>query len=258
MFPIEIDNAYQEVVRSFIDVLIEHLDDQPTCTSPLREKILQLQAIYRKKPDAALHIKRELAKTPIDQVEIIDQQRRAEAFVSEINAHIQMSRVLCVSSKVDSDHMWRGYADEYRGVALRIAPNYEKDSKFKLFRPVTYRERRPAIYDEPAQFLSDSLFGNQEKRITDVLYRVVYTKTLEWRNENEYRLVIPVFDGEKDWDTLPYLPEEVTGIYLGENMSSSAKEEIGALAKEINPSMEYFCASSSGSKNTLIEKFRRE
>ena len=50
---------------------------------------------------------------------------------------------LYVDASAHSERMWTEYAEKHQGVSLRIQPNLAKDSKFQLFRPVIYREKRP-------------------------------------------------------------------------------------------------------------------
>ena len=49
--------------------------------------------------------------------------------------------------------MWSGYAENHKGVVLRIEASVAKDSKFQLFRPVTYRQKRPSLYENAVGFL---------------------------------------------------------------------------------------------------------
>jgi hypothetical protein len=58
--------------------------------------------------------------------------------------------------------MWSGYAENHKGIALRIEGNVDKASKFELFKPVTYREKRPSLYDGGLDYLKSSLFADQE------------------------------------------------------------------------------------------------
>jgi hypothetical protein len=108
-----------------------------------------------------------------------------------------------------------GLCPKHKGIALRIQPNLAKCSKFQLFRPVIYREKRPPLYDDSLEFIAGSLFGELETRVKAMLERIVYTKTLEWVHENEYRLAIFLRQNEESWNTLPYHPEEIAELYLG-------------------------------------------
>ncbi len=164
-------------------------------------------------------------------------RQHSKAFVEDINAFMQTYRVLCVSTNKDSEPMWEGYAEKQKGIVLRIVPNLEKDSKFQKFAPVQYYEERPSLYDNTIDFATESLFGDQEAAKQAKLDKIIYSKTLKWEHESEYRLAIPLAKGEDDWTTLPYHPEEITELYLGMAMTPEDKAEIVDKAKALNPSM---------------------
>jgi hypothetical protein len=138
--------------------------------------------------------------------------------------------------------MWSEYAENHKGIALRIEPNIAKDSKFQRFQPVIYRENRPALYDDTMEFIAGGFFGDQEARIRANMEKTVYAKTLKWQHECEYRLAIPVGKDEEPYDTMSYHPEEITEIYLGLAMEPKNKEDIVAEAKAVNPNIAIFHA----------------
>ena len=77
--------------------------------------------------------------------------------------------------------------------------------------------------------------------------RIVYTKTLHWAHEREYRLAIPIMSqDEEPWNTLRYHPEEITEMYLGLAMEKADAEEILSKARAINPDIAVFRAERSG------------
>lgn len=161
-------------------------------------------------------------------------------YVAQINLFMQNWRILCVSALKDSERMWSNYAKDHQGVVLRIVPNLEKDSKFQKFEAVIYRDKRPALFESTAQYVEDSLFGDQDARMKKSLHTIVYSKTLEWKEENEYRLAIPLGTGERDWNLLPYHPNEITELYLGAKATDDFKSEIVGLAQTVNPQIKVF------------------
>jgi len=85
--------------------------------------------------------------------------------------------------------------------------------------------------------------------------KIIYAKTLDWLHESEYRLAIPLQQGEEPWNTLPYHPEKITEFYLGAAMIEADKKEIIALAKAVNPGIAVFQAMlGPGGKVTFEEK----
>lgn len=242
IFPEDDETAFKQLEGGFVDCLVKHLDDNPTSTNPqIRTKVRQLQAIFKANPDAANLIKEAMKKT--DSPPIINweqMKKRNRDFVAEINLFMQNWRVLCVSTLNNSENMWVRYADDHHGIVLRIVPNLEKDSKFQRFAPVVYREKRPSLYESVASFQEDSLFGHQQARLKKSMDTIIYSKTLDWQKEGEYRLAIPLGHGERDWNTLSYHPDEIAELYLGAKMTAESKAEIVELAQAVNPSIKVF------------------
>lgn len=246
IFPDETEIALQKLTNGFTDVILQHLEDQPTCSSPMKEKVALIQYAYRNNPTAAEVVKSEVSKTEVRSIYDIENMReQAKNFLREINDFMQDYRVMCVTTLKDSDEMWSNYADAHKGAALRIEPNIAKDSKFQLFRPVEYREARPPFYDDTMDYVAGSLFGDQEARRIAAIEKIVYSKTLEWRHEAEYRLAIPLLPNEPRWNTLKYFPEEVTELYLGCAMTREDKNEIVSMARRLNPKIEILSSRCS-------------
>ena len=243
IFPEETETALKKLSDGFTEVILQHLNDQPTCSSPMREKVALIQQVYRTNPKAAQLVKAERGKevgAPI--YDVGHMRERAKQSIAEINEFMQGYRILCVTTHKDSERMWSVYAETHKGIALRIEPNVTKDSKFQLFRPVEYRKERPPLYDDTLDFIADSLFGDQEARRKKTIEKIVYSKTLSWQHEGEYRLAIPIRNGESPWNTLKYHPEEITELYLGCAMQQADKEDIVSKAKVLNPEIAIFQA----------------
>jgi hypothetical protein len=236
IFPENDAAALKQIEDEFTDVLLRHLDDPPTCLNiEMRKKVALLQAIFKANPDAGKGIKEAKARGNAPEIFNVEQMKqRNAAYFDEINQHMQGFRILCVSSLKDSERMWSRYGQEHRGILLRILPNIEKDSKYQLFKPVVYREKRPPLYESVLSFQEGSLFGNQEAKIKASMETIVYSKTLDWEYESEYRLAIPVMLGD-DWNVMPYHPEEIAELYVGAKATTDFKTEIIGLAKAVNP-----------------------
>jgi hypothetical protein len=172
LFPEDDQTALDQIESNFTDVLVKHIEQTPTCISDLmRQKIAVLQAVFKTNPAAADIIKE--AKKDLPSVFNLEHMKqRHQDFVAEINSFMQGFRVLCVSSSKDSDLMWCRYAEDHHGIVLKISPNVEKDSKYKLFRPVSYYPTRPALYDSALSFQEESLFGDQEARIKAAMEKI--------------------------------------------------------------------------------------
>ncbi len=236
VFPEALEDACKIMYDGFTDTILKNINNPPTCTNAnMRIKVGLIQEAFRNNPDAAEIVKAAKANDVIGDVFDLDRMKKSnEALIREINEFLQGYRVLCVSERINSDEMWTCYADNHQGVGLRILANAEKDSKFSLFRKVEYSAKRPALFDDALTYQENSLFGDHEKNNKRYIERVIYTKTLEWEHEKEYRLCIPVI-GERDWNLLSFHPEEIPELYLGANMSDAVRTEIVDLAKSVNP-----------------------
>jgi hypothetical protein len=251
IFPESDADALRQIEDGFTDALMRHLDDPPTCLNiDMRKKIELLQAVFKANPDAANRVKEAKAKGTAPEIFNVDQMtQRNAAYVDEINEHMQGFRILCVSTLNDSEQMWSRYGQEHQGAVLRILPNIKKDSKYQLFRPVVYREKRPPLYDSAVSFTEASLFGNQEARIKAAMETIIYSKTLEWEYESEYRLAIPVLPGDYDWTLMPYHPEEITELYFGAKARADFKSNIIGLAIATNPQISIYQMSHDACGN---------
>ena len=244
IFPEETEAALGRLSRSFTDIILQHLNDPPTCASPMKEKVAELQRIYRANPGAAEVVKAEIAKEGVHPVFVEDMRARAVAFIAEINEFMQDYRVLCVTSHKEL----RGYVGWLCGESQggRVTDRGEPcqgTPNLQLFRPVTYREKRPPVYENTLDFIAHSLFGDQQAQRMAMLNRIIYSKTLDWAHEGEYRLAIPIVGrDERPWNTLLYYPEEITELYLGLAMDNGDLTQIVSMARAINPDIAVFQA----------------
>ena len=75
-----------------------------------------------------------------------------------------------------------------------------------------------------------------------MLEKIIYTKTLEWAHESEYRLAIPMRQDEEPWNTPPYHPEEIVELNLGLAMERADIDRIVGMALAVNPRIAIFRA----------------
>jgi len=256
IFREDVEIAFENISKNFTNVILKYLHVEPTCGSPMREKIQLIQQVYKLNPGSADLVQNELMNSISELYNNGYYQELTEFHVSEINGFMQSYRVLCVTTHNNSEYMWNEYAEGHKGIIVRIEPNVAKDSKFQLFRPVCYRNRRPPLYEDSLDFIAGSLFGDQEARIREAVNRIIYTKTLDWQGEDEYRLAIPIVGNEKAWDTLPYHSEEITELYLGCEMEEKDVEYITNKALNVNPKLSIFQIKRNGGGGLVIEPYK--
>ncbi|MCP3447349.1 DUF2971 domain-containing protein [Bradyrhizobium sp. CCGUVB14] len=255
IFPEELQTALKRASDGILDVILKHLNDPPTCASPMREKLAQIQALLRADPKLAEWMRAEIKNGGLDGAyDPAHMQAVAEATIADVNEFMQGWRVLCVTTHRDSEKMWSGYARNHTGIALRIEPNIEKDSKFQKFVPVVYQAKRPPLYDDTLEFVAGGLFGDRDARSMAMMNKIIYAKTLPWQHEGEYRLAIPIAPGEEPWNTLPYHPEEITELNLGAAMTDADKQDIVAKAKAVNAQIKVFQAKKDNEGRIIFDQ----
>jgi len=243
LFPDKLEKALATMPDGFVDAILANLYAPPTCPPGQRPTVVKLQTMFREKPELGPIVAAGLKKDPEKAgLGVEAWKTRSEAFVNETNTFMQNYRVFCVTTDKASARMWKEYAQKNQGIALQITPSVEKDSKYLKFAPVTYQQNRPPIFAKTSDFAAESIFGNQTERARAVLEGIIYAKTNAYKFESEYRLAIPLGEGEEDYRTQPFHPEEITELYLGAAMTDADKQEIVATAKALNPEIAVFRA----------------
>src|SRR6266704_196095 len=68
IFPEDMEVALKRLSDNFTDVIVRHVNDPPTCSTQLRDRVALIQSIYRQNPKAAEAIKQRIRKDPISNV----------------------------------------------------------------------------------------------------------------------------------------------------------------------------------------------
>ncbi|CAM3249331.1 DUF2971 domain-containing protein [Vibrio diazotrophicus] len=181
IFEGKLENELLNLTHVMPEVLINNLNTPVTCPSPMKEQVTQMQSILKRDPSLLAEIK---GLQPIEN-EVEASIKFTKGFIDELNESMQDYRVLCVTTTLNSEYMWTRYAEMHKGIALRIEPNIEKDSKFQLFKQVNYQEYRPALYKNAQVFIENALFGDRQASTHEKITAIIYTKTLDWRWEHE-------------------------------------------------------------------------
>ncbi|MFW0776455.1 MAG: DUF2971 domain-containing protein [Rickettsiales bacterium] len=242
LFPEDQEQSLEIIRDNLFTILLNNTDHRLAYSNP---GLAIIQQAFRNNPDLANIVHEELQKDSISELYDVDRIRRiSEDNVKEINAHLQGYRVLCGSDNILSRRMWQDYANDGKGMALCIEPSPipQKDSIFKLFKEVKYFTERPTLFASTLEFLSGSLFEEQEALIARTIDRVIYSKTNIYSYESEYRCVWPLLSHEEHLGDLykKFHAEEITGLYLGENAEDANKALFIKLSKEINPDISIY------------------
>src|ERR1700723_1536965 len=99
IFPEKTELAAKKIAREFIDVILQHLNDTPTCKSPMKEQLQLIQQAFRDDPTAADAVRTELNKDGAKPMFDLASMRTTDReVVKRINEHLQSTRVLCVTT----------------------------------------------------------------------------------------------------------------------------------------------------------------
>jgi len=132
--------------------------------------------------------------------------------------------ILTLSEKKDNILMWSHYAIYHKGVCIEFGvPESEALTK------VNYIENYPKIK------YSEIVLGNDP---TDLIARIIDTKSIDWEYEQERRLFIRNGNTEHD------LPGEITAIYFGCECDKNAIRDIINLCNSME-NCEFFKANKS-------------
>ncbi|WP_288440663.1 DUF2971 domain-containing protein [uncultured Enterobacter sp.] len=134
--------------------------------------------------------------------------------------------VLCLTDNTDNNPsrlMWSHYAENHNGVMMKLNTdniiNISSD-KMSRIRKVTYSADYPLIeYDDYLGFAGQFF----DKNVKDLVIKMIFTKSEEWRYENEYRCIIPYKDGPR---ALTVKDSTFDSFYLGLNMANDKRQTI--------------------------------
>lgn len=238
LFPVPVELASERILEGIVGVIVENIGRVPTVqNAEFRTIVLAVQNAIKLEPGLEDVLQASL-KSELDE-DFLKNLQVIESSLDEINQFLDSHRVFCVTDNNSSMRMWEEYSANHTGIVLKISPSLAKDSKFSRFQKVRYSKSPATLFEDAGLFVRDTLFGGVDDRNRKTLDRIIYTKTLSYEFEQEYRLVIPAPLGETV-DTMPYHPEEITELYLGAKMDESMRTDVIELAVKRNPAIHMF------------------
>lgn len=169
--------------------------------------------------------------------------------------------VSCFSKKKDSILMWSHYADCHRGVCIEFEKPKEN------FVDVKYSKKRSNFNFEDTTrrvlgyILSDEQVNVSNRKIIYNVLRPFFTKSKDWKYEEEVRCILNkdctgVY--KKEGITLYEMPTQISRVYLGCKIDTSAKEymDLIKIAKEKN--IEVVTLKASECSYSLEQKHSNE
>jgi hypothetical protein len=138
-------------------------------------------------------------------------------------------RILCFSARNNIASMWNRYADNYKGAVLEFVCLEELDTPWLIAKPVLY-ENRPTLLDKDGW--GRLLILNQGEATKYIFNESCYTKTTDWSEQEEWRVVSFKRTGEEgDYSDYKFNPKELSAIYLGPEIAGKDRESIISLLK---------------------------
>ncbi len=161
-------------------------------------------------------------------------ERALPTFQREVRSQIARSKILCLTEIADSAPMWAYYAEQHQGLVLRFKSVPELDSPWVTARPIQYHADMPRLLD--ADFLADLSSGRATLEPTTILDRLIYTKSIEWAHEREWR----IFSGDgRDVDALyedlPFHQQELEAVIFGCRIPAQDRAAFLRLIREHYP-----------------------
>lgn len=153
--------------------------------------------------------------------------------IAAIQRQLDTCGVACFSAVNNRHDMWGNYADKHRGAALEFSP-VSHDSIFGICREVIYSDKRPRLYENAATFV-EQYFSAKEDVAASFLFRLIDTKSCNWQQEREYRLVIPgLVSPTVDHLDVKWHAVDLTAIYIGSQATETEASEYLNAGKAVN------------------------
>ena len=145
-------------------------------------------------PEKRKFLRDELIATPSEQLYDFDTIKKNHfEILKKFKAGFNRYGIFCTTLRHDSLLMWAHYAQSHQGAVLQFAPDFKRDSVLCASKPVLYAKERPLPYSSRSDLLRHCITMSPEESTKRMLDKLIFTKSLEWEYEQEFRLVIPNF-----------------------------------------------------------------
>lgn len=141
-----------------------------------------------------------------------------------IENNFNQYRILSLSANIRNKAMWAHYSSSYSGFAIQ----FKTSDTFSRVERVIYK---PDIEEVASQNIENI------SRINDVYKEALLYKSLDWINEQEFRVIEKSLDTEKRF--FDFKTEDIKSIILGIYIKENDKKEILQLAKDLKIKVRY-------------------
>ena len=141
-----------------------------------------------------------------------------------------------MSETYDEILMWSHYADHHRGAVVEFNCIPSIDRAFNVASKVNYTNVKPNFGNFDQWF--DHSTRKKPMDNWDLSSRYSFTKSYHWQYEKEWRFALKkTSEDEALYEYRDILPQELSAIYLGCNMSEDDRGQILQLIKRFLPHM---------------------
>jgi hypothetical protein len=166
---------------------------------------------------------------------LIPEALNADAYIADLLAQIydkdrlQITRVLCVTTKADNQVLWGNYAESHKGLVLGFRHLEEYSTPLLAAEKVTYSDE-PLVVGSGLDFL---LYGPSEQLSKNTRLAITCSKSKVWEYEAEWRAITHrAQESGSDYKDYLFYPEELESVTLGVRSSSDLEAEVLSLVSK--------------------------
>jgi hypothetical protein len=243
LFNVSLEEMLQRHIASLQDLLIQDPDSYATVmgVDPKRVKLVS-DLLKANPPDIRAALSSSITLTRLEEVdsELGEMRKILQPKLQTIIALLQNSGVFCATRNHDNLLMWAHYPQQHRGVVLGFRPDVERDSFFRLLKPVRYTDTRPTFYEAIDNFNATDV-APTENEVSELVDTLILSKSTHWSYEEELRIVDPHgVPPEQSASFLNFYPNELCEMYLGCRADLAFRSEIMAAARKLNSDVAIF------------------
>lgn len=237
----------QALTTSIERIVFSDAEPVVTPTTSFSALTLKLRELRHKLPRG--EVLRELRQSSSESAAMLhDSIAKLNAVVQDQLCH---SRVFCVSERFDNVVMWSHYADQHKGVVFKLRCIDEIDNTLLAARKVQYTDTFLPFPDADAY--ARHLTGEQPIDFVKLIWNIAYTKHVDWKYEEEWRVHIPLLneppgDGYSIYQENPRVFE---AVFLGCNMGAEDVRNIVGLVQRCLPKTQVLVGRKSATSFSL-------
>jgi len=166
--------------------------------------------------------------TPTVRQQVATRREWATGMAEALGEECSTYKVLCLSDTGTSANLWGHYTNNMSGVALKFAPDRNSDSFFLAASPVTYVDQVPSLHStESFADLLSGRGGSNDAQLRDLF---LYTKTMDWAPEREWRVVAGEgWEPAQETELVRFAREDLAAVIFGTRATPEFREAVAEL-----------------------------